>query len=112
MKKRIESNPSQAARLLCILVSCYSVPEREFTRLSQILKSPTKEMVTEIWKNQPHKTEYFERIYPVMSELERSKYQLKERSEFDELRVSTKLETLIERSLANELSRSDFPFIG
>ena len=47
-----------------------------------------------------------------MSELERSKYQLKERSEFDELRVSTKLETLIERSLANELSRSDFPFIG
>ena len=45
VKKRIESNPSQAARLLCILVSCYSVPEREFTRLSQILKSPTKEMV-------------------------------------------------------------------
>lgn len=111
IQKRFETKPS--ARLLCILVVCYAIADKDFKKLLDSLKSG-KETVQRIKDLANNSTSKFKRVTPVMSEEQKQDYKqkLQQYPGIDQLRIRPKLVDLAFQSLSNQLSSADFPYIG
>jgi hypothetical protein len=90
IQKRFETKPS--ARLLCILVVCYAIADKDYKKLLDSLKSG-KETVQRIKELANNSTSKFKRVAPVMSDEQKQDYKqkLQQYPGIDQLRIRPKL---------------------
>ena len=100
-----------SARLLCILVTCYSVPDKEFKLLLGQIKTQ-QETVEKIRQLAGNTSRSFKRIWPVMNDSQKAEFKRKLVSGFDQLRAPSSLIEIAKKALNNQLPQSDFSFIG
>jgi hypothetical protein len=77
IQKRFQDRPS--ARLLCIFLVCYSVPDKDFQQLLAYIDEESKEVVQKV-KNLAGNSNRFgilKRVAPVMSERDKVDYKRK-----------------------------------
>lgn len=107
VQKRFQDKPS--ARLLCVFLSCYSLPDKEFKQLLEPLEEH-KDIAVKV-RLISGTSKSLKRLVPVMSDRAKENYKRKSQS-IDQLRAPSKILEIAYNALNNDLPTSDFPFIG